>query len=132
MSRYRTREALTLERILQGCRHKYLFCWNGESGDTAYDCACCITYLTDEQLCSCGCPCHERIDAMAQIPSMTLWLRTMMAMNELPPFFSSEDEKVAYLEAHPHREDCQCEDCLFLGRVRKRKAEEAKEQEKPQ
>jgi len=129
MSRYRTREALTLEKILQGCKHKYLFCWNGEN-DEAYDCACCITYLTDEQLCSCGCSCHERIDAIARIPSMALWLRALAGMQALPPFFSSEDEKIAHLEVNPHRPDCGCEDCLFLGRVRKRKAEEAAEKPK--
>lgn len=129
MSRFRTQEALTLEKILQGCRHKYLFCWNGEGGDSLYDCACCITYLTDELLCDCQCPCHERIDAMAQIPNVMLWLRAMIAMQVVPPFFSSEDEKVAYLEAHPHSSGCECEDCQFLERVRdrKQKAEEKHE-----
>jgi hypothetical protein len=126
MSRYRTQEALTLERILAGS-HRYLFCWNGEQGEQAYDCACCITYLTDEILCSCGCACHERIDTMARSASATLWLRALAAMNELPPFFSSEDEKVAYLEAHPHNRGCECEDCLFLARVIERKAQEARD-----
>jgi hypothetical protein len=127
MSRYRTQEALTLERILAGS-HRYLFCWNGEQGEQAYDCACCITYLTDEILCSCGCACHERIDIMARSASAALWLRALAGMNELPPFFSSEDEKVAHLESqrktYPHAADCTCDDCQFLGRVRTRKAQE--------
>src|SRR5208337_746354 len=118
-----SQEALTLERILAECRHRHLFCWNGEQGD-AYDCACCIAYLSDDLLCDCGCPCHERIDALARIPSMALWLRAMAGMQALPPFFSSEDEKVAYLKAHPHDAKCGCEDCLFLSRVKKRKKQE--------
>jgi hypothetical protein len=120
VKRLRSQEALTLERILAESKHRYLFCWNGEQSEESYDCACCMTYLTDELLCDCGCPCHERIDAMARIPSAALWLRAMEGMQVLPPFFSSEDEKVAYLEAHPHVFDCGCEDCLFLSRVRKR------------
>src|SRR5277367_1587815 len=131
MSRYRSQEALLLERILHSTKHRYLLCWNGESSEDAYDCACCITWLDDPQLSGCGCQCHARIDAMAQVPAITLWLRTMPAMDVLPPFFSSEDEKVAFLEAHPHREDCDCEDCMFLGRVRKRKAQEAAEKTTP-
>ena len=124
MSRYRTPEALTLERILSG-KERYLYCWNGEQEHSAYDCACCMTYLTDEILCNCGCPCHERIDAMARIPSVTLWLRALKAMNELPPFFESEDEKVAWLEAHPHTYcEGMCEDCQFLKRVKLRKEQE--------
>ena|SRR5271154_3709446 len=121
--RYRTREALTLEQILHSTKHRYLFCWNGESGDESYDCACCITYLDDDLLCSCGCPCHARIDALAAIPPTTLWLRALAGMKQLPTFFASEDEKVAWLEAHPHRDGCDCEDCTFLKRVRERKAQ---------
>ena len=123
MSRCRTKEALLLERILQKS-NRYLFCWNGESSDDSYDCACCITYLDDKMLCDCACTCHERIDAMARISSVVLWLRTLEGMKILPPFFSSEDEKVTYLLAHPHREDCKCEDCRFLTAVLARKAEE--------
>ena len=128
MGRFRTQEALTLEKILQGCKHRYLFCWNGEGEESMYDCACCITYLTDEQLCECGCACHERIDALARGSNAALWLRALAGMVMLPPFFSSEDEKITYLErvrkTYPHQPACDCEDCLFLGRVKARKEQE--------
>lgn len=122
--RLRSQEALTLERILAESKHRYLFCWNGEQSEESYDCACCLTYLTDDQLCGCGCVCHERIDSLARGNSTALWLRAMIGMQVLPPFFSSENEKVTYLEAHPHKSGCNCEDCIFLSRVKARKAQE--------
>jgi len=122
--RIRTSEALTLEYILSGMKHRYLLCWNGQSEHDLFDCACCITYLDDKLLCDCGCTCHKRIDEMAATASISFWLRMLSAQNMLPPFFHSEDEKVAYLEANPHNNGCACEDCQFLGRVRARKASE--------
>lgn len=91
---------IILEKILSENKHRYLWCWNGEENEAAYDCACCLTWSggteDDFLVNSCGCICHSRIEEMATHPNIRLWLVALKAMDELPPFFASYAEKLTY------------------------------------
>jgi hypothetical protein len=129
---HRTKAGIILEKILSENKHRYLWCWNGEGeGDESYpyDCACCLTWSggteDDFLVNSCGCICHTRIEEMASHPHVRLWLVAMKAMDELPRFFSSYDDKLAYskemfathaqaaIEFYKGR-PCECEFCEFV------------------
>ncbi len=123
----RTKAGLILEKLLHDNKHRWLFCWNGEHEDAAYDCACCLTWPNDELYTNCGCLCHTRIEAMARITDMKLFLLAAEAMGELPKFFASYAEKLTYskpilVEHEEHRKShisvydfgpCTCEFCEF-------------------
>lgn len=133
----RTKAGIILEKILSENKHRYLWCWNGETEEdenSSYDCACCLTWAggtEDEFLHFCGCVCHIRIEAMASNPHVRLWLVALEAMKELPPFFASYAEKLIYsigiLKQHTEYTtgcrqqslgkhsipDCICEYCEF-------------------
>ena len=128
MGYYRTESGLNLEKIFSELKHRYLFCWNGEPEGSTYDCGCCMTWPDDATYRVCGCVCHERIEEMANLPHIKLWLVAMKSMGELPPFFSSRQEKLAYCieqakEHEAHRNNwgtsilsippCPCEYCRF-------------------
>jgi hypothetical protein len=128
---HRTKAGLLLEKILNGNKHRYLLCWNGEredSEESPYDCACCITWSDNELYQRCGCICHERIEEMARVPHIKLWLLALESMDELPKFFTSYAEKLTYCKpiAAQHEEHrqgritkydfgpCKCEFCEFV------------------
>jgi hypothetical protein len=86
--RDRTKQGLVLEKILHNMKWRWLLCWKGTSDDKswggAYDCACCITYFNNEDTRNCGCPCHRRIEAMANTPEMLYFLLALEAEGEIP------------------------------------------------
>jgi hypothetical protein len=111
----RTKQGLILEKILSSCKDRYLLCWNGE--DDPYDCACCLTWPADQSP-SCGCICHTRIEEMVSHPHIKLWLVAAEAMEHLPFYPSSYEEKLAHSRtiAALHKStayitDCTCSDC---------------------
>lgn|SRR5208282_143653 len=88
--RDRTKQGLILERILHNLKGRYLLCWKGPRsaadfwGGDCYDCACCITYFNSQDTQDCGCPCHSRIEAMANTPEMLYFLLALDNTDEIP------------------------------------------------
>jgi hypothetical protein len=120
----RTKAGILLEKFLNDNKNRWLLCWNGEDGDSAYDCACCMTWIDEAMLNICGCVCHKRIEDMARVQSMTLMLLAADAMGEMPTFFTSYAEKLRHskLVSISHEEQnkkhgfepCRCEFCTFV------------------
>jgi hypothetical protein len=79
---------LILEKILHNHKWRWILCWKGNSADSewggAYDCACCITYFNNPDINDCGCPCHSRIEAMANTSEMRYFLLALEAAGEVP------------------------------------------------
>jgi hypothetical protein len=94
----RTIAGLILEKILHDSKNRHLLCWNGEGPESAaYDCGCCLTWPGTFTLQhDCPCVCHQRIEEMASLPHISLWLIAMEAMDALPPFFASFEEEKNY------------------------------------
>ena len=139
----RTKEGLILEKLLHDLKHRYLFCWNGETGSAAdaYDCACCMIWDTPEDG-FCGCVCHERIEKMATQSGVRLWLLASEAMGALPRFFTSYEDKLQYCKevSRIHKQEQAngssyellglCEFCEFVRQHEVREAKQAVEAEK--
>lgn len=49
---------LALDVALDNCSFRWLFCWDGETKETCFDCACCLTW---DKIKGCGCRCHDRL-----------------------------------------------------------------------
>ena len=86
--RNRTKQGLILEKILHNHKWRWILCWKGNPADSewggAYDCACCITYFDNPDINDCGCPCHTRIEAMANTSEMRYFLLALEAAGEVP------------------------------------------------
>lgn len=84
----RTKQGLILEKLLHNFKWRWILCWKGVPTDQewggAYDCACCITYFSNEDLLGCGCPCHARIESMANSNEMLMFLLALDASGEIP------------------------------------------------
>lgn len=133
----RTKQGLLLEKLLHGMKHRYLLCWNGEEEDSLespYDCACCGTWPDEDLYRNCGCICHTRIESMSSSPHIKLWLLAAKSMEEFPVIFHSEDEWFPHgqeiRDAHAAQAEkygydpCNCEECVHVRTVEKRKASE--------
>lgn len=128
----RTPQGIFLERLLHGMKFRYTLCWNGSDGGMwgSYDCACCITYLPqDAKEFTCGCICHERIEAMANggRSDIRMFLLALESSKEKPFIASSYEDMMLHArqtyqeheqwrskgghEADP--KDC-CEDCKLV------------------
>jgi hypothetical protein len=115
----RTDAGLTLELLLSKLPNRWLFCWSGERGEYApYDCACCMTWPSEEMYHDCGCICHRRIEKMAADPDIRLWLLASMAMDEFPFIASSLEEELrhqrknaALHKSWERKLPCECSDC---------------------
>lgn len=70
---FRSEHGLLLERILRTHPGRWIYCWNGEGGEESFDCGCVLMVDTAPHT-DCGCPCHARIEAMANAPHMKLFL----------------------------------------------------------
>lgn len=140
----RTPQGILLEHLLHGMKHRYTLCWNGSDGGVwgSYDCGCCITYLPeDPKEFTCGCICHERIEAMANGGRSDIRM-FLLAFNSSPekPFFAhsyehmmkhyreiwTEHEKWRLNEHAQKATDC-CEACKLVTKQDLRAIEHKKD-----
>jgi hypothetical protein len=61
----------SLKLALKECTFRWLFCWDGESTDSGFDCACCIGW-EEEIEHRCGCVCHKRFKELEALFSVAL------------------------------------------------------------
>lgn len=120
MSKYRTKAGLILEKLLNESKYRWLWCWKGDDDPSAYDCACCIMWPNDNVLSECECICHTRIEEIASLTSIRMWLLAAEGAGELPKFFTSYRDKLIYCKeiASKHYSmdyPCPCEFCKFAN-----------------
>ena len=59
-----------MEEAINAWPDRWVLCWNGEStGDSGFDCACCISWYDIQ---GCGCICHERIGQLDSLMNAVL------------------------------------------------------------
>jgi hypothetical protein len=116
---YRTKAGLILEKLLSSNQARWLWCWTGNDSSPfaeAYDCACCMTWQDDSLLSNCGCHCHARIEEMASLPNIRMWLLAAEGAGELPRFFTSYHDKLKYCrEVASKHGECTCSFCDFAN-----------------
>ena len=99
----RTQAGLMLERLFstmhdwEGFSLRHLLCYNGESQDDSYDCACCMTW--PDTVPECGCICHERIERMAQTLDFPLLISSLLREDIFPQFATSWEELQGWRKA---------------------------------
>jgi len=114
-------------------KYRYVLCWNGDStggGWGSYDCACCITYVGDDDFGGCGCVCHARIESMANSRDMLMFLLALNASKEMPFVPKNYEDMMAharetFAQHEKHRQQqsntssdghC-CEDCELVWKM---------------